>query len=116
MARKCMETFEKIDRGIIESFSVLKDSASIGLYGKRGANGVILVTTRREGKTRVQDISTFTEIKATETNTVPDFLVAGIVTDEQGQPKAELKHSRSQYNYWRNNRCKWPLSSENTEG
>ena len=83
-----METFEKIDRGIIESFSVLKDSASIGLYGKRGANGVILVTTRREGKTRVQDISTFTEIKATETNTVPDFLVTGIVTDEQGQPKA----------------------------
>ena len=77
-----METFEKIDRGIIESFSVLKDSASIGLYGKRGANGVILVTTRREGKTRVQDISTFTEIKAT------DFLVTGIVTDEQGQPKA----------------------------
>ena len=83
-----METFEKIDRGIIESFSVLKDSASIGLYGKRGANGVILVTTRREGRTRVQDISTFTEIKATETNTVPDFLVTGIVTDEQGQPKA----------------------------
>ena len=83
-----METFEKIDKGIIESFSVLKDSASIGLYGKRGANGVILVTTRREGKTRVQDISTFTEIKATETNTVPDFLVTGIVTDEQGQPKA----------------------------
>jgi len=77
-----METFEKIDRGIIESFSVLKDSASIGLYGKRGANGVVLVTTRREGKTRVQDISTFTEIKATETNTVPDFLVTGIVTDE----------------------------------
>ena len=67
-----METFEKIDRGIIESFSVLKDSASIGLYGKRGANGVILVTTRREGKTRVQDISTFTEIKATETNTVKE--------------------------------------------
>ena len=105
-----METFEKIDRGIIESFSVLKDSASIGLYGKRGANGVILVTTRREGKTRVQDISTFTEIKATETNTVPDFLVAGIVTDEQGQPKAGVSI------VVRNNRCKWPLSSENTEG
>ena len=68
-----METFEKIDRGIIESFSVLKDSASIGLYGKRGANGVILVTTRREGKTRVQDISTFTEIKATETNTAVSY-------------------------------------------
>lgn len=50
--------------------------------------GMVLVTTRREGKTRVQDISTFTEIKATETNTVPDFLVTGIVTDEQGQPKA----------------------------
>ncbi|HLZ89674.1 MAG TPA: SusC/RagA family TonB-linked outer membrane protein, partial [Puia sp.] len=39
----------------IESISVLKDAASNAIYGSRGANGVILVTTKkgRAGKTRV---------------------------------------------------------------
>lgn len=41
----------------IESISVLKDGASAAIYGTRGANGVILVTTRRgsgtAGKVRV---------------------------------------------------------------
>lgn len=31
----------------IESFSVLKDAASTAVYGNRGANGVIMITTRR---------------------------------------------------------------------
>lgn len=36
----------------IASFSVLKDATSTALYGARGANGVILVTTKegKEGK------------------------------------------------------------------
>lgn len=39
----------------IESVSVLKDAASTALYGSRGANGVILVTTKkgRSGKAQV---------------------------------------------------------------
>lgn len=32
----------------VESISVLKDAASAAIYGARGANGVILVTTKRE--------------------------------------------------------------------
>ena len=31
----------------IESMTVLKDAASNALYGARGANGVILITTKR---------------------------------------------------------------------
>ena len=31
----------------IESFSIMKDAASTALYGARGANGVIMVTTKR---------------------------------------------------------------------
>lgn len=31
----------------IESFEVLKDPASVAIYGSRGANGVILITTKR---------------------------------------------------------------------
>lgn len=39
----------------IEAMTVLKDAASTALYGARGANGVILITTKRgsEGKARV---------------------------------------------------------------
>jgi TonB-dependent SusC/RagA subfamily outer membrane receptor len=34
----------------IESIRVLKDPADVAVYGMRGANGVILVTTKRPGK------------------------------------------------------------------
>jgi TonB-dependent SusC/RagA subfamily outer membrane receptor len=34
----------------IESIKVLKDPADIGIYGIRGANGVILITTKRPGR------------------------------------------------------------------
>ena len=33
----------------IESIRVLKDPADIGIYGVRGANGVIVITTKRPG-------------------------------------------------------------------
>ncbi len=36
-----------LNPGDIESISVLKDAASCSVYGMKGANGVILVTTRR---------------------------------------------------------------------
>lgn len=44
----------------IESVEVLKDASSKAIYGSRGANGVIIVTTKRgkEGKTRF-DFSTY---------------------------------------------------------
>ncbi|MDR3245085.1 MAG: TonB-dependent receptor [Prevotellaceae bacterium] len=39
----------------IESFSILKDASATALYGARGANGIILVSTKagREGKPKV---------------------------------------------------------------
>ena len=39
----------------IQSFSVLKDAAATAIYGVRGANGVILITTRtgEEGKPKI---------------------------------------------------------------
>jgi len=36
----------------IESIKVLKDPADTGLYGMRGANGVIVVTMKKPGKRR----------------------------------------------------------------
>jgi len=43
-----------LDMNDVESFEVLKDAASASIYGSRGANGVILITTKqgKEGKTK----------------------------------------------------------------
>ncbi|MEJ7691514.1 TonB-dependent receptor [Daejeonella sp.] len=49
------ETFGDIDPNDIESISTLKDAASTALFGLKGANGVIVITTKRgaEGPTKV---------------------------------------------------------------
>ncbi|MDP4237868.1 MAG: TonB-dependent receptor [Bacteroidota bacterium] len=39
--------FSQLDPQEIESFTVLKDAAATAMYGMRGANGVILVTTKK---------------------------------------------------------------------
>jgi TonB-linked SusC/RagA family outer membrane protein len=45
----------RVDPDNIASFSVLKDATSAALYGSKGANGVILVTTKKgqSGKTQI---------------------------------------------------------------
>ncbi|WP_168193926.1 SusC/RagA family TonB-linked outer membrane protein [Pontibacter sp. SGAir0037] len=47
----------------IESIEVLKDASAAAIYGSRGANGVILVTTKKgkEGKSRI-NLSTLTTV------------------------------------------------------
>lgn len=51
-----------IDISSVESVSVLKDASATAIYGVRGANGVILVTTKRgvEGKAQIQVRSNMT--------------------------------------------------------
>ncbi|MDR2450061.1 MAG: TonB-dependent receptor [Prevotellaceae bacterium] len=51
-----MEDFNLFNPNDIESIEVLKDASSAAIYGARGANGVILVTTRR-GKTDGEGVS-----------------------------------------------------------
>jgi len=41
------DAFSVIDPQDVESIDILKDAASTAIYGSRGANGVILITTRR---------------------------------------------------------------------
>lgn len=47
--------FSQVDPEDIESVSILKDASATAVYGVRGANGVILVTTRRGnvGKSKI---------------------------------------------------------------
>ncbi len=50
------DQFNNIPPGDIATYDVLKDASAAAIYGARGANGVILVTTKRgrEGQTRVE--------------------------------------------------------------
>ena len=48
-------SIQDLNPGDVQSMEVLKDAASTAIYGSRGANGVILITTKKgaAGKTRV---------------------------------------------------------------
>jgi TonB-dependent starch-binding outer membrane protein SusC len=45
-----------IDPNIVESINILKDASAAAIYGARGANGVVVITTRR-GKAGFSDIA-----------------------------------------------------------
>ncbi|MCW8312316.1 TonB-dependent receptor [Sphingobacterium sp. InxBP1] len=52
-----MEDFHLLNPNDIENIEVLKDASSAAIYGARGANGVILVTTKRGNKDGTRTIS-----------------------------------------------------------
>ena len=60
-----VSTIDDIPADQIESIDVLKDASSTAIYGARGANGVILVTTKgaKEGKAQVK-YNMYYQIKA----------------------------------------------------
>ncbi|MDR1859313.1 MAG: TonB-dependent receptor [Bacteroidales bacterium] len=68
-------TLSQIDPADIESFSVLKDASATAVYGVRGANGVILVTTKRgdEGKLQITGRANFTVSHLTR---LPEYIGA----------------------------------------
>lgn len=43
-------SLSSINPNDVESFSILKDAASTSIYGSRGSNGVLLITTKKGGK------------------------------------------------------------------
>ena len=47
-----------VDIGSVESISILKDASATAVFGVKGANGVILITTKRgvEGKANINVI------------------------------------------------------------
>lgn len=57
-----------IDPNEIESISVLKDASATAVFGVRGANGVVLITTKRgqEGKAKISASSSFSALTPTK--------------------------------------------------
>lgn len=57
-------TFSNLDPNDIESISILKDASATAVYGVKGANGVIIVTTKRGTKGTIElDFSTSISVK-----------------------------------------------------
>lgn len=61
-----------VDTDDIESFSILKDASASAVYGVRGANGVILITTKK-GKAGKPDIKLRAEAGITQPTKMPKF-------------------------------------------
>lgn len=66
------DNYNNIDPNEIENIAILKDASATAVYGVRGANGVLIITTKRGtiGKPQVSysvqhAISTFTDIRHT---------------------------------------------------
>lgn len=57
-----------IDPEDIENITVLKDASATAVFGVRGANGVVLITTKRgsEGKARIDVSTSFSALTPTK--------------------------------------------------
>lgn len=64
-----------IDPADIESFSVLKDASATAVYGVRGANGVVLITTKR-GETDKLSLTARVNYSISQIRRLPKYLRA----------------------------------------
>jgi TonB-linked SusC/RagA family outer membrane protein len=70
-----LSVFNNLSPSDIESISVLKDASAGAIYGARGANGVIIVTTKK-GKNGSMSVMYNNYIGFQEVTTVPQYLNA----------------------------------------
>ncbi|MFS4493862.1 SusC/RagA family TonB-linked outer membrane protein [Maribacter sp. 2308TA10-17] len=70
----------------IASLTVLKDAGATSIYGSRGANGVILITTKKGRKNSKTSVTLDVSTQFSESTDVPDILTA----DEFRQFKSEV--------------------------
>ena len=66
-------TLDDLNPAEIESFSVLKDASASAVYGVRGANGVILVQTKR-GKLGKPTVNVHFEQSFTQPTKLPQYI------------------------------------------
>ncbi|MCE4565323.1 TonB-dependent receptor [Maribellus sp. CM-23] len=66
---------QDVDPDDVESFQILKDAAATAVYGVRGANGVVIVTTKRGGKGKLQ-ITGRATLQVNQLKRMPEYLGA----------------------------------------
>ncbi len=78
--------FSFINPGDIESLVVLKDAGATALYGTRGANGVVLITTKKGKRGQEATVTLNNWVQFTEINDLPEVLTA----DEYRQFRTDI--------------------------
>lgn len=99
-------SLNNIDIEEIESFSVLKDAAASAVYGVRGANGVILINTKR-GKVSAPHLTVKSEFAVTQPVQLPEYIGAvqhmeildGIRLDNGYAPLYTERIAKTRLNY-----------------
>lgn len=66
---------QDVDPDDVQSFAILKDAAATAVYGVRGANGVVLVTTKRGHSGKLQ-ISARSTLQINQLRRLPEYLEA----------------------------------------
>ena len=69
------DQFARIDPNEIETLSILKDASTTAVYGVKGANGVVIITTRR-GKIGAPKIASRLETSMQQPSRIPKYLNA----------------------------------------
>lgn len=101
--------FNQLDPNEIESINVLKDASATAVFGVRGANGVVLITTRRgnEGIAKISVKSSVgTQIPTRMMKMANSFDYASAKNEldiNDGVPEALLMFSPTVLNHFKNN-------------
>jgi TonB-linked SusC/RagA family outer membrane protein len=69
------DDFDNIDPAMVEDITILKDAGSAAIYGASGANGVVLITTKR-GKVGKPKLSYNGYLGTSDATRMPDMLSA----------------------------------------
>lgn len=98
-------SLDNMDPEEIESFSILKDAAASAVYGVRGANGVILINTKR-GKVGKPQVTARFEQSVTSPVQLPEFIGAAdyleVMNSIRQERGAEPLYSEERINNIRN--------------
>lgn len=87
------DSYNNIDPNEIETISILKDASATAVFGVRGANGVVLITTKR-GKAGAPKISLSAQTAMNEFTGLPNFV--------NSFDYASLQNEKSFETYWIN--------------
>nr|WP_255486904.1 TonB-dependent receptor [Mucilaginibacter sp. SP1R1]MBB6149920.1 TonB-linked SusC/RagA family outer membrane protein [Mucilaginibacter sp. SP1R1] len=85
------DSYNDIDPNEVETISILKDASATAVYGVRGANGVILITTKR-GKVGAPKVSGTAQTAISQFASMPNFV--------NSYQYASLLNEQSYENYW----------------
>ena len=106
-----------VNQNDIESISVLKDASSTAIYGSRGANGVIVITTKK-GKSKEPQLAysssvTFSKISGNfDVMTPEQFVAAG--GDDKGSRSYNWKDAVLRNGFSMNHDLSFTKSTENS--